>query len=103
MKWLDSITDSMNMNLSKLWEIVKDRGTWHSAVHVVTELEQQQQHPRNHQHPARPSALAASGTCPDMWQLNRACVYSHYHCEMYGICQAKDKRPQGKVLIRYTF
>ena len=34
-RWLDSITDSMNMNLSKLWEIVQDRGAWCSAVHRV--------------------------------------------------------------------
>ena len=33
MRWLDSITDSVDMNLSKLWEIVKDRGVWHAAVH----------------------------------------------------------------------
>ena len=36
-RWLDSITHSTEMNLSKLWEIVKDRGAWHSAVHGVTE------------------------------------------------------------------
>ena len=36
MRWLDSITVSMDMNLSKLWEIPKDRGAWHSAVHGIS-------------------------------------------------------------------
>ena len=35
MRWLDSITRVMNMNLGKLWEMVRDREAWHSAVHEV--------------------------------------------------------------------
>ena len=48
MKWLDGITNSMGMCLSKLWERVENRGAWHATVHGVTKrhnlvTEQQQQ------------------------------------------------------------
>ena len=39
MKWLEGITDSMDINLSKLQEIMKDRGAWDAAIHGVAKLD----------------------------------------------------------------
>ena len=52
MRWLDSITNLMDMNLSKLRATVEDRGAWHDAVREITGLntteQQKQHHPNNH-------------------------------------------------------
>ena len=41
MRWLNGITDAMNMNSGKLWKMVRDREAWHAAVHGVTKSQTQ--------------------------------------------------------------
>ena len=55
MRWLDGITDAVNMNLGKLWEVVRDREVWHAVVHGVKTVRhnwvtEQQQHMNLREH-----------------------------------------------------
>ena len=62
-RWLDGITDLMDVNLGKLWEIVEDRGAWHAAVHGVTRVRHDWSRINRHTHTHIHEYLLGSNPC----------------------------------------
>ena len=63
MRWLNGVTDSIDMSLSKLWEMVKDREAWHASVHGVTQSRTQL---RDRQQPSMLLLLLSRLSCPTL-------------------------------------
>ena len=115
-KWWDVITNSTDMSLSKLWEMVKDREAWHAAIHGVTKNQTWLSHWTRFQRRAQPrfllkarhtdflgpsgnaSPLKGSNTCPIPWP------YAMYSCPAFhlsepGFMMKSDDSPNSRFPI----